>query len=154
MGQRIWKTFSKYHYLDGKLSINSDCFVGVYNNKLISFCAVKQLPYFRGKKTIHRLVVLPQFQGVGIGTKFLDEISKIYIKKNWEVHITTSNKGLIHSLKRNNHWKSLGTKLNSPVRGGQFRKRLKRTQFKGGTDLSNCFSRQISSFKTNKELWS
>lgn len=119
----------------------------------MGFCAVKQLAYHKGKKSIHRLVILPEFQGIGFGTKFLDEISKLYINKNWTVHITTSNKGLIYSLNKNNNWKFINQTLNRVQMETLEKKINKRIKYKGGSNIENCFTRQITSFKTNKKIW-
>ena len=120
-----------------------------------------QLPYQKGKKRIHRLVVLPEFQGIGIGTKFLTTITEYYVKKNWTVFINTSNKGLVYSLKKNKHWKYNDTHLNTIV----LRERPELSKYNIstedkkikskniGTNIDNVFTREISSFKTNKEIF-
>lgn len=57
---------------------------GLYdNNNIIGFCAVLHQPHPINKKLkrVSRLVILPDYQGIGLGTKFLNEIAKIYIKQ-------------------------------------------------------------------------
>jgi hypothetical protein len=44
-------------------------------------------------------VVLPDWQGIGIGIRLLEEIGKIYVKKDFRFTITTSTPAIIHSLK-------------------------------------------------------
>ena len=96
---------------------------------------------------------------MGIGTRFLDEIAKIYIEKNWQVHIITSNRGLNYSLRRNKNWKLIKTCLNEPqisLRGEVSNKMFSYEDLKkysGGSNLYNAFTRQITSFKTNKDIW-
>lgn len=53
---------------------------------------------------IHRLVVLPDYQGIGIGIKFLNEISNIYNQKGWKVRIITSSPSLSNGLIKNKNW--------------------------------------------------
>ena len=53
--------------------------------------------------TIGRLVIVPEFQGFGIGVKFMNEIADLY--KSERIRITTSLKPFIESLKRNRNWK-------------------------------------------------
>lgn len=53
---------------------------------------------------IHRLVVLPDYQGIGIGIKFLNEVSNIYIQKGWKVRIITSSPSLSNGLIKNKNW--------------------------------------------------
>ena len=41
-------------------------------------------------KRVSRLVILPDYQGIGLGTKFLDEMGEIYSKLGWDFSIITS----------------------------------------------------------------
>lgn len=47
---------------------------------------------------------MPDYQGIGLGTKFLNEIAKIYINQGYDFSIVTSAKNLINSLKRKKEW--------------------------------------------------
>lgn len=73
------------------------------DNKIL---AVIHFPHSKNKriKKIHRLVVLPDYQGLGIGKVFLDFVAKIYTKKGADVAITTSHPALAKSLFKNNNW--------------------------------------------------
>lgn len=65
------------------------------------------LPHSKSKnlKIIHRLVVLPDFQGLGIGSRFCEIIGNEYINNGFRFLITTTNPALIHSFKKNKIWK-------------------------------------------------
>lgn len=58
----------------------------------------------KGKKRVHRLVVLPDYQGIGIGTKFINEIAKLYVSKGYEFNLTTTTPSLTHKLIKDNNW--------------------------------------------------
>jgi GNAT superfamily N-acetyltransferase len=58
----------------------------------------------KGWKRIHRLVVLPDYQGIGIGVKFINEVSKHYKDNGWNVNLTTTTPSLIHVLARGKEW--------------------------------------------------
>ena len=58
----------------------------------------------RGKKRVHRLVVLPDYQGIGIGTRFIKEVAKIITDRGYELNLTTTTPALIHSLIKDNDW--------------------------------------------------
>lgn len=60
-------------------------------------------PIAKDIMNINRLVIVPEFQGFGIGEKFMNEISFLY-KEN-RVRITTSLKSFIISLKKSKNWK-------------------------------------------------
>ena len=59
----------------------------------------------RGWKRIHRLVVLPDYQGIGIGTKFITKIAEMYANDGYEINLTTTTPGLVKSLRKNKHWR-------------------------------------------------
>lgn len=75
-------------------------------NKIIGFIGVIHFPHpINSKiKKVTRLVVLPDYQGIGIGTKFLTEIAKHYDELGFDFRITTSAKNLIKSLNRKPMW--------------------------------------------------
>ena len=58
----------------------------------------------KGWKRVHRLVVLPDYQGIGIGTKFIKEIAKIYTDKGYILNLTTTTPSLVNALRRSNNW--------------------------------------------------
>lgn len=55
-------------------------------------------------KRVSRLVILPDCQGIGLGTKFLNMIADNYIKLGWDFSIITSAKNLINSLRKSDKW--------------------------------------------------
>lgn len=55
-------------------------------------------------KKCSRLVILPDYQGIGLGTKFLKEVAKIYVEQNYDFAITTTAKNLVNSLCKNDNW--------------------------------------------------
>jgi len=54
--------------------------------------------------SIGRIVIVPEFQGFGVGIKFINEITNLY-KNNNRVRITTSLKPFIEALKKRDEWK-------------------------------------------------
>jgi GNAT superfamily N-acetyltransferase len=58
----------------------------------------------KGWKRVHRLVVLPDYQGIGIGVKFINEISKHYIDNGFNINLTTTTPALVQSLCSDNYW--------------------------------------------------
>ena len=47
---------------------------------------------------------MPDYQGIGLGTKFLNTIAKLYVKQGYDFSIVTSAKNLINSLRKNTYW--------------------------------------------------
>ncbi len=58
----------------------------------------------KGWKRVHRLVVLPDYQGVGIGVRFINEVTKHYMDNGWNMNLTTTTPALVHALARSKEW--------------------------------------------------
>lgn len=73
--------FKNHHYLSGAISKASRCWVGVWNNRIVCFGASMTMPSGTLKNAWrgHRTVVLPDFQGMGIGMRFSDAIGQLHI---------------------------------------------------------------------------
>lgn len=55
-------------------------------------------------KRVSRMVILPDYQGIGIGYKFLCLVAQEYAKAGWDFSIVTSAKNLIIKLSRSPFW--------------------------------------------------
>lgn len=55
-------------------------------------------------KRCTRLVVLPDYQGIGLGTKLLESVAKIYKSQGYDFSIVTSAKNLIKALNSKKQW--------------------------------------------------
>lgn len=112
--KKIWKMFAKHHYLSHTHNNAAKVFIATINEQIAGFLSVLHLPNKDPRiKKVHRLVILPDYQGAGFGIKFLKNIGDIYKKEKWRFTITTSAPSLIYALKKNNEWR-----CNSFGRGG------------------------------------
>jgi ABC-type lipoprotein export system ATPase subunit/GNAT superfamily N-acetyltransferase len=105
----IWKVFAKHHYLNHTHNNAAMVYVATINDEIAAFLSVLHFPHptVKNMKKVHRLVVLPDYQGVGFGIKFLNFIAKLYIKNKNRFDIVTSSPSLINSLKTNKSWKCI-----------------------------------------------
>lgn len=84
----------------------SQCY-GLYEKEnIIGFIAVLHQPHGINKKIkrCSRLVILPDYQGIGLGKKFLECIAKLYVSQGYDFTITTTAKNLIYALRKSNGW--------------------------------------------------
>lgn len=82
-------------------------YVATIWNKTVGFISVIHFPHpkLRNLKKIHRLVVLPDYQGIGIGRILLNTISGYYNKLGYIVGLITSHPALNKSLQYDEHWR-------------------------------------------------
>ena len=102
----IWKMFAKHHYLSHSHNNAANVFVATVNDEVAGFISILHLPHPKAKtiKNVHRLVILPDYQGAGIGLKLLNEVGKLYKRDKWRYTIVTSAPSLINALKKSNQW--------------------------------------------------
>ena len=125
--------FRSYHYLNGSLGAGVRCYTAVYQEKPIAFIAVAcvrmKAKYYR----VSRLVVLPDYQGIGVGKRFLNFIADLYyLQTRMPFYLLTSNPQLIRG--NLSSWKiarfghaSKGkenTIINNEIRSSLSRKRI------------------------------
>lgn len=84
------------------LNPSAQCFVAVMNQKPVGFIAVQHFPHPKAKniKKIHRVVVLPDYQGIGIGKALMNFVAEHYTSKGYRLTITTSHPSINKSLKK------------------------------------------------------
>jgi ABC-type dipeptide/oligopeptide/nickel transport system ATPase subunit/GNAT superfamily N-acetyltransferase len=103
----IWKMFAKHHYLSHSHNNAANVYIAMINDEVAGFLSVLHFPHPKVKniKKVHRLVILPDYQGAGFGIKFLNEIGYIYKKQKKRYTIVTSSPSLINALKKSTKWK-------------------------------------------------
>ena len=99
--------------------INQSQCLGLYDkNRIIGFIAVITQPHpiHKHLKRVHRLVILPDYQGIGLGTKLLSLTAVYWKNKGYDLSIVTSAKNLIYSLKKNSKWRMTGYEKSKPAK--------------------------------------
>jgi len=125
--------FRSHHYLNGSLGVGVRCYVAVYQDKPIAFIAVvcvrMKVKYYR----VSRLVVLPDYQGIGIGKRLLNFVAELYAAQtHLPFYLVTSNPQIIRSnldhwlIKRIGHGSHgrEGTRINRELVNSNSRRRL------------------------------
>ena len=105
-----WNIFKQHHYLSEELNKAAKCFLILYNEKPVSFMGILPMPSgtIKDAYRVSRLVVLPDFQGLGIGIKILNFFGSMYKKDNKTLYIKTSNPSLFKGMTRNTtNWKMI-----------------------------------------------
>ena len=110
-----WRYFSKYHYLDTSISKSAHYYVLLLGDKPIGFHAAIHSTnrdihsYWRG----HRTVILPEFQGMGIGTRFSDAIAEIYVSQGLRYFSKTAHPSFGEHREKSPLWRPTSTNKKS-----------------------------------------
>lgn len=104
-----WERFKKYHYMTSDLNEAAYCFCFTWEDKLVAFYSILPLPSGTMKDAWrgHRLVVLPDFQGLGIGSHVSSFMGGILKNSGKTLYTKTVNPALGNY--RNNHKESWKT---------------------------------------------
>ena len=88
------------------LNKSAHCYIGYIEKNPVCFFAVLHLPHplVKNIKRSHRLVVLPDYQGLGIGHYFSTEIAKIYKEKGFRFIATSNTKSLYKKRSEDKRW--------------------------------------------------
>lgn len=108
-----WSMFSHHHYLTGRLNVSAKCFLGIIGDSPVVFTAVTYWPHptAHGWRE-HRTVVLPDFQGVGIGNAMSEHIAGIFAATKKPYRSVTSHPAMIRHRAKSSLWEM----ISAPIR--------------------------------------
>ena len=103
----MWSRFSRHHYLNHNLPAGARCWAGVLNGQPIAFAAVAPVVGFAGHRRFSRIVVLPDYQGIGVGSAFRDAVANLEAARCQRLSLITSHPAMIRSCQKSPRWKLL-----------------------------------------------
>ena len=111
-----FRHFKPHYYLDLPHPVAAQYFIGVIDNEPVCHLAVT--PLFTAKAyRATRLVVMPEWQGIGVGTKFLNAVCQYHLDGNgrcghkYPVFFHTSHPQLCRALRHSSKWIQTGAML-------------------------------------------
>lgn len=118
----LWPMFEKYHYLNNTLNNACRCYVGVWNNQIVAFSASLYLPGkipplyegdTRGKFRESRLVILPDYQGMGFGTRMSNAVGQMFLDEGYRYFSKTAHIRMGEYRQHSDLWRPTATNLKS-----------------------------------------
>ena len=113
-----WPLFEPHHYLKLPRMIAAKYYVGFVGGEPV--CHVATSPRLEtGAMRACRLVVMPEWQGAGVGLRFLNEVCRLTMSGDhgfgdrvWRgVYFHTSHPGLVAALRRSPEWRQVSATL-------------------------------------------
>ena len=104
--QSEWKYFKDFHYLSHAHNAASHKYIAEINGSIVAWCSFLHFPHPKVKnmKRVHRIVVKPDFQGIGLSSRILKVLCDMYSDQGFRVRLLTSSPAFIHGLKCNSDW--------------------------------------------------
>lgn len=104
----IWRVFREHHYLSAEMNKAADCYTVYWENVLVGFVSVLPQPsgLIKYAKRVSRLVILPDYQNLGIGSKVLEFLGEYYYSKGYKLYIRSTHLRLREYLNRSCLWES------------------------------------------------
>jgi len=113
---RYWHLFEPHHYLKLPKMIAATNYVGVVDGELVAHVAVSTRQGLREARAC-RLVIMPEWQGAGIGMRFLNAVAQMWLEGENRYHkrmptlFHTSHPGLCAALRRDKKWVQVSANL-------------------------------------------
>jgi ABC-type Mn2+/Zn2+ transport system ATPase subunit/GNAT superfamily N-acetyltransferase len=104
--QSEWKLFKDFHYLSSDHNTAAHKYIAEIDGVPAAWCSVLHFPHphVKNMKRIHRIVVRPDYQGVGLGVKFITTVADDYKKKGFRLMLVTSAPSFVYGLQKTKNW--------------------------------------------------
>lgn len=111
-----WKFFKAHHYLSDKVSESFSHLLFTIDNKPVGICVYAPMPSgtLKNAYRFSRIVVTPDFQGLGIGKSITEFTAAILKARGYRMYIKTVNPALGEYMGTSESWKA--TAKNKKIR--------------------------------------
>ena len=115
-----WRMFARHHYLSGALAQYARCFLALWEGVPVAFCATLSLIGRKNRWRISRIVTLPDYQGIGVGTAVAEAVAEWHVQQGHRVNVTGSHPALLAHCRRSPRWKIVSVKKTGSHGAKQF----------------------------------
>lgn len=111
-----WPFFSPHHYLKAGMMFAGLPYLACVDGEPVAHCAVSTEVGLRAAR-IARIVVMPEWQGAGIGMRFVEAVASDWLRGNnrygvpMRSRVATSHPGLIAAMRRSPAWEHVTSRL-------------------------------------------
>ena len=151
----MWNYFKPHYYLDLPYPVAAQYFIAFVGDEPVAHLAV--CPMFQsGHYRATRMVVLPEWQGIGVGTAFLNEVCRLHLDgqgRNGHKYTTlfhTSHPQLCQALRKSPLWEQVSGAIKFDNKAKSIQTLAKAAESRGQKKKSGGFGghfRAIQGFK-------
>ncbi|MCE9547281.1 MAG: GNAT family N-acetyltransferase [Planctomycetia bacterium] len=116
-----WSLFAQHHYLSGSLSRSARCFLATWREAPVAFCATLPVIGRRDHWRITRIVTLPDYQGLGIGTRVMEAVAALHAAQGHRVNTTASHPAILEHCQRSPRWRLARVRRTGSRPSGSYR---------------------------------
>lgn len=104
----IWPVFAPHHYLTAKLHRSANCWIAVWDGVMVGFASSISFPHGHIKNAYreHRTVILPDYQGLGLGVRLSDAIAEIHRMEGKRYFSRTAHPRMGHYRDQSADWRA------------------------------------------------
>ena len=137
---RYWSLFEPHHYLKVPKMVAAKCYVATVSGEPVAHVAFSTRPGLKEARAC-RLVVMPEWQGAGVGLRFLNAVCEEWLQgrnrfeKKMPTLFHTSHPGLVAALRRLPQWRQVSGMIcggNKEKSAASIKKSLKKAHATGG----------------------
>jgi energy-coupling factor transporter ATP-binding protein EcfA2 len=157
-----WPMFEPHHYLKLPRMISAKYYVGFIEGEAVCHLASSPALQSAGMR-LARMVVMPEWQGAGVGMKFLNEVARLQFTdanphkdRVKAVYFQTSHPRLCKSLRTDKRWTQISQMLGGVNKGSSAKSVIssqggKGTQLTGASAGYGGHHRAVQGFKMTKQ---
>jgi ABC-type lipoprotein export system ATPase subunit len=109
-----WRLFERHHYLNRSIHPAAQCFTAYLDGVLCAFTSYIHFMHraTRNIKMGHRLVVLPDYQGLGIAGRLDDWLGQWLYERGFRYRNVVAHPAMIHYYARSPRWRETAPRAN------------------------------------------
>ncbi len=118
--REAWAMFARHHYLSGRLGRAARCYLALWSGVPVAFCATVTLIGHKDRWRVSRIVTLPDYQGVGIGTAVMEAVAEIHLEQGHRVNATASHPAILAHWRRSKRWRIVAVRKTGSASARRF----------------------------------
>lgn len=125
----LWEMFKEHHYLNNTMNSSCRCFVALWGEEIVGFVGAISLPgkippLYEGderkKWRESRAVILPDYQGIGIGTRLSEAVGQIFLDQGYRYFSKTAHIRVGEHRQHSDLWRPTSTNLKSREKSREY----------------------------------